>query len=177
MRYFGPFEVLTRIGEVAYKLKLPDTARIHPVFHVSLLKAFKGSPSQVYLPLPLTTTELGPTVQPLQVLDSRVIMRQSQSIPQLLIQWDSLDVAAATWEDTAEIQESFPDFNHEDKVVCKGGSIVTCKKNVSLRNAERSGEKKLVTPQDHVANDQQGNGRRKSMRSKRENVFLQAYVH
>lgn len=37
-RYFGPFKVLKRIGEIVYKLELPDEARIHPVFHVSLLK-------------------------------------------------------------------------------------------------------------------------------------------
>ncbi|WVY89918.1 hypothetical protein V8G54_035432 [Vigna mungo] len=88
LKFFGPFEVIENIGSVAYKVQLPNTAKIHPMFHISLLKKFQGSPPQQYLPLLLTTSELGPIVQPWKVLKCRVITQNQQKVSQLLLQWD-----------------------------------------------------------------------------------------
>ncbi|XP_019261852.1 PREDICTED: uncharacterized protein LOC109239725 [Nicotiana attenuata] len=56
-RYIGPFEVLARVGEVAYKLALPPSlSRIHLVFHVCMLRKYYSDPSHV---LDFSTIEIG----------------------------------------------------------------------------------------------------------------------
>lgn len=58
-RFFGPFPVIERIGVVAYKLVLPPGSRIHPTFHISLLRAYKGSAIDKFYPLPKQVLSTG----------------------------------------------------------------------------------------------------------------------
>ena len=47
-RYVGPYEILKRVGKVAYELELPaELATMHPVFHVSLLKKCVDDPASI----------------------------------------------------------------------------------------------------------------------------------
>lgn len=71
-RYYGPFEVLARVGAVAYRLKLPEEAKIHNTFHVSQLKKAVGDAlTTVPFPVQLTAEEVL-EAYPTKVLGERV---------------------------------------------------------------------------------------------------------
>ena len=51
-RYIGPFKIEARQGPLAYRLELPDHDRMHPVFYLFLLKAYKAAPHRKPPPPP-----------------------------------------------------------------------------------------------------------------------------
>jgi hypothetical protein len=104
-KYYGPYTVLERVGEAAYRLQLPPRSRIHPVLHVSQLNQALGPHCQVQTDLPDPDASF---VVPVRVLQRRFRRKDSKLVPQALIQWSDQPDVLATWEDLEELQQRFP---------------------------------------------------------------------
>jgi hypothetical protein len=124
-RYFGPYEVEAKIGPAAYRLKLPPTSSVHPVFHVSLLKKVTGT-----TPIPFSPLPVDPVIMqtPEMVLDRRVRTKGHRTSYQLLIKWKGSAAELATWEEEDEILRLFPEFTAWGQAVSNGGGDVTVHK-------------------------------------------------
>ncbi|XP_068649568.1 uncharacterized protein [Aristolochia californica] len=115
-KFYGPFQVLDRIGTIAYRLHLPPEAKLHNVFHVSQLKAFHGNSPFLNTPLPLLQ-EGRVLSTPAQVLQARRI----QGDWEILAQWAETDPSDTTWEPLASFQVLYPTFKLEDKLFLQEG--------------------------------------------------------
>ncbi|MCI10865.1 hypothetical protein A2U01_0031962, partial [Trifolium medium] len=119
-RYYGPYEVLQKIGTVAYKLRLPDDTRVHPVFHASLLKK-AVTPNVEPQPLPVCMNEewyLEPI--PEEAMDTR---RNEQGEVEVLVKWKELPEFENSWELVDKMRQKFPGFLLEVKENFEGGGI------------------------------------------------------
>ncbi|VFQ69600.1 unnamed protein product [Cuscuta campestris] len=121
LHYYGPFEVLQRVGPVAYRLKLPDSARIHLVFHVSVLRPFLGQDTNSgVLPLPDDLVDGRPPSHPVQLHATHWVLRHGVREEQFLVSWSDGSLDDATWEPAALICEHYPHLHIEDNVVSDG---------------------------------------------------------
>ncbi|KAI9153591.1 hypothetical protein LWI28_013554 [Acer negundo] len=131
-RYYRPFKVLERIGEVAYKLELPSTSRLHLVFHVTMLKKRVGNSSLISSDLPAFDTEGNLLIRPIIALGYRNWKKGCgmTKVWQVLVQWQGVLTEEATWEDYDEMVERFPDFSLEDKSILEErGNVETVRKS------------------------------------------------
>lgn len=109
-KYAGPFQILVRIGNAAYRLSLPSTAKLHPVFHVSLLKKKIGPVTEVSPTLPDFDDDGKVLLQPVQILARRLVKKGKSPATQLLVQWAHLPETEATWEYLADVRQRYPNL-------------------------------------------------------------------
>ena len=82
-RYIGPFEILEKVRDMAYRLALPpQLSGVHNVFHVSMLRKYHPDPSHVieYEPLDLSE-DLSFIEKPIRILDRKDKALRSKTIP------------------------------------------------------------------------------------------------
>ncbi|KAF9682473.1 hypothetical protein SADUNF_Sadunf05G0112500 [Salix dunnii] len=125
---------------MAYKLDLPPSSKLHPVFHVSSLKPFHGTSVSIEPSLlVLTNGELQPL--PKALLDSRIIHNQRQ----VLVHWDGLSLADSSWEDVSSFQTRFPSFVLVNKCSFNGVSNVMFNVDKKLTNKEVINNREVIS--------------------------------
>nr|GFB06108.1 putative reverse transcriptase domain-containing protein [Tanacetum cinerariifolium] len=109
-RYVGPFKVLERIGDVAYKLDLPEELSIvHTTFHVSnLKKCHADEPLAVPLDGLHFDDKLHFVEEPVEIVDREVKRLKRSRIPLVKVRWNSKRGPEFTWEREDQFRKKYP---------------------------------------------------------------------
>ena len=111
--------MLERSGRVAYRLQLPEGARVHDVFHVGLPKPHKGDPPTAPAPLPPT-------------LDDRLLPAPKRAIHaqlrrgswHVLIKWHGMSDDNAIWEPFQAFKDLYPTFSSRTSCLRRRGEML-----------------------------------------------------
>ncbi|XP_052732508.1 uncharacterized protein LOC108341297 [Vigna angularis] len=108
-KFVGPYQILKKIGSVAYELALPpQLSNLHPVFHVSQLRKYVADPSHV---LELEDVQLRPDrtleMQSVCIEDSRTRLYKGKDVRLVKVVWDA-KTGDSTWEVAEAMKELYP---------------------------------------------------------------------
>ena len=109
-RFVGPFEILERVGTLAYKVALPPgLSKIHNVFHVSTLRKYVFDVSHVVELKPIQISkDLTYEEVPVQIMDVMDKVLRHVVIKLVKVQWNNHSIREATWELEEEMREKNP---------------------------------------------------------------------
>ncbi|XP_057543907.1 uncharacterized protein LOC130823304 [Amaranthus tricolor] len=111
-KFIGPYEVIEKVGKVAYRLALPnELGKVHNVFHISQLKRYVFDKSHVLDPEPLDLDEnLSYEEKPIKILDSKVHSTRRKGIKMVKVLWPNKRTQEATWETEDSMREKYLTF-------------------------------------------------------------------
>ncbi|GJT93886.1 putative reverse transcriptase domain-containing protein [Tanacetum coccineum] len=109
-RFVGPFEILERIGLMAYRLRLPkELSSVHDTFHVSNLKKCLADAN---LHVPLDEIKVDKTLrfveEPLEIMDREVKTLKRDKIPIMKVRWNSECGPEFTWKREDHMKDKYP---------------------------------------------------------------------
>jgi ribonuclease HI len=110
-RYIGPFEIVQRVGPVAYKLNLPvELGNIHNTFHVSMLKKCLADVPATVVPIKDVQIDdsLNITDEPIEILDRHHKQTRHNKVPLVKVHWSARHGREFTWEREDFMKEKYP---------------------------------------------------------------------
>ena len=110
-KYLGPFRIVEKINENAYRLQLPNHFKIHDVFNVSLLRKYHA-PTMVpreIVPTPIPQLADSQEYEYEAILDDKMATAPGSKEPTLhyLIKWVGWPNSQSTWQTAAEVQSDY----------------------------------------------------------------------
>ncbi|XP_043700025.1 uncharacterized protein LOC122650697 [Telopea speciosissima] len=104
-RYIGPYEILAKVGQVAYRSALPPSLDgVHNVFHISMLWKYVHDPSHILSQeLPELAADMSYKEQPEKILDSKVVNLRNQPIHYVKVKLCNHTKEEASWEVEVEM--------------------------------------------------------------------------
>ena len=109
-RFIGPFEILKRMGTVAYRLMLsPSMLGFHEVFHVSMLREYTPDPAHV-VDWGQTEVDTYGTFEegPMCIVDSRDQVLRRKTVRLVKVLWRHYGVEEFTWEREDTMRATYP---------------------------------------------------------------------
>lgn len=147
-RFIGPYPVKRVISPTAYELELPDSMRVHPVFHIHLLRPYIDSaaafPERVPYharPAPaVQSTAAEPEWEVESVLDKRTRGRNTS----FLVKWKGYPIEEASWEPERHLLHSREAIDDFEKRRSQRASLLS-RRAVTTRNAQRTNTRSKQT--------------------------------
>ncbi|XP_024984045.1 uncharacterized protein LOC112519963 [Cynara cardunculus var. scolymus] len=109
-RFFGPFKVLARVGQQAYKLELPlEMAGIHNTFHVCYLRKCLAEEESV-IPLSEIHVDEGNRCveEPEAILERNTKVLRHKEVVMVKVQWKHHRGSNVTWEAEEDLKRRYP---------------------------------------------------------------------